>query len=93
MNSVIDPDYVLFEGVDPQNFYIILSDYICFGGFLKTSFGLSMYLSFIVMWGALFKYGSFGHFRDFGYSFLWGVFVFSRRRMDFTLRHRDDALY
>ena len=76
-------------------------DWIVFGGFLGIPFGLPMYLFFIFMWVVLFLYiafglflyMSFGLFRDFGYSLLWGVFILSRWRVDFALRHRDDALY
>ena len=64
-----------------------------FGDFLKLPGGPIMYLCFFFMWGVLFLYISFGLFRDFGYSILWGVFILSRRRVDFTLRHRDDALH
>jgi hypothetical protein len=52
---------------------------------LYMSFGLFWYGLFILMWGLTFV--------DFGYSLLWGVFILSRRRVDFSLRHRDDALF
>jgi hypothetical protein len=83
-------------GIDPANFYIDLigfHDWIVFGGFLAMLFGLSMYWFLIFRWGVIVLCLSLGLFRDFGYSFLWGVFILSRPRVDFALRDRDDALH
>jgi hypothetical protein len=89
--------------IDPAHFYVdfwVLSEWR--SGFLDwILFGLFGKLRFLLMWGFIFLWGltglflymSFGLFRDFGYSLLWGVFILSRRRVDFALRHRDDALY
>ena len=84
------------NAIDPAHFYIDLvgfRDWIVFGGFLRIPFGLPMYLSFIFMRGIIVLYVSFGLSRNYGYSFLWGVFILSRPRVDFALRDRDDALH
>ena len=83
-------------GIDPAHFYIDrvgFLDWIVFGGFLGIPFGLPMYLSLIFMWGFIVLYVPFGFFRNYGYSFLWGLFVPSRPRVDFALRDRDDAIH
>ena len=59
--------------------------YFCFGLSFYVCFGLSLWFGFISLWGLTFV--------DFGYNLLWSVSVFPRRRMDFSLRHRDDALF
>ena len=63
----------MFGSVDPEYFYVIL----CFGLFLDISFGLFMCLLLIFMWGAFYKCGYFGPFRDFGFVFSWGSFFFT----------------
>ena len=89
------PDWILFGGFLGISFGLFRKlRFIFMWGviFLLGLTGLCLYMSFglfrhglyILVWGLTFV--------DFGYSLLWSVSVFPRRRMDISVCHRDDAL-